>query len=365
MNSTFQNSGRRCFSIGIFFTLIIIGLFLDRCRLPSSTVSRPTCAARRRAARPRTCRGLPPCSPRFLGYNPVCSTWLGAGTLASLPAPQPAGAARPQLLPVAHLGALQARPRRRLRLRVLACPGGRRGRRGCGAASNGPPTQADEDAADAAAIEAGTEDVPNGPEPVAGPVTTAPGTILDRSCCASGRFAKRTGVTTGTLRYWEEQGVLRPVEKQPQQAVEALYFRRRGRPHHHIRELQDLLAFTLARSESPSTPKTPSTSCAARTAPVPPPRVRRCLLGDAIAANEPAARACRRPPRAGWRAVPAECRREGRPALAPPGPASSMPSSKVAGQLHRDAALNLVVSACVTLPDTAHGWAPDGGCGVR
>ncbi len=83
MNSTFQNSGQ-VLSIGIFFTLMIVGLSTT---LPSSLYHGlvaqgvPSGAARQAA-------DLPPVSTlfaAFLGYNPV-QHLLGAHVLASLPA---------------------------------------------------------------------------------------------------------------------------------------------------------------------------------------------------------------------------------------------------------------------------------------
>jgi DNA-binding transcriptional MerR regulator len=59
-----------------------------------------------------------------------------------------------------------------------------------------------------------------------------------------GEVAKLTGLTTRTLRYWEEQGLLRPSGRR--QSGERFYtavdMTRVGR----IRDLQDLLGFSLA-----------------------------------------------------------------------------------------------------------------------
>ncbi len=85
MNSTFQNSGQ-VLSIGVFFTLMIIGLSAT---LPSALYHGllahgvPAAAAHRAA-------GLPPVSTlfaAFLGYSPV-SHLLGPGVLSHLPAAQ-------------------------------------------------------------------------------------------------------------------------------------------------------------------------------------------------------------------------------------------------------------------------------------
>jgi hypothetical protein len=87
MNSTFQNSGQ-VLSIGIFFTLMIIGLSTT---LPSALYSGlvahgvPSAAAHRAA-------GLPPVSTlfaAFLGYSPMAHL-LGQTVLSHLPASQQA-----------------------------------------------------------------------------------------------------------------------------------------------------------------------------------------------------------------------------------------------------------------------------------
>ena len=70
MNQTFQNSAQ-VLSIGIFFTLMIVGLSAT---LPH-TLAAGLAGARRPGRRPRTQVGhLPPVSvlfAAFLGYNPV------------------------------------------------------------------------------------------------------------------------------------------------------------------------------------------------------------------------------------------------------------------------------------------------------
>ena len=82
MNTTFQNSAQ-VLSIGIFFTLMIVGLSAT---LPAQRLL-PGCWPT--ACRPRWPTGrrhLPPVSTlfaAFLGYNPI-QHLLGAGTLAHL-----------------------------------------------------------------------------------------------------------------------------------------------------------------------------------------------------------------------------------------------------------------------------------------
>ena len=82
MNQTFQNSAQ-VLSIGIFFTLMIIGLVLE----PAACADRRPRGARRRGVAPRTpSRSLPPVSilfAAFLGYNPIQSL-LGHHALAAL-----------------------------------------------------------------------------------------------------------------------------------------------------------------------------------------------------------------------------------------------------------------------------------------
>ena len=93
MNQTFQNSAQ-VLSIGIFFTLMIIGLSSDA----AAHAERRPAGARRAGGRPRTSVAtLPPVSilfAAFLGYNPI-EHLVGADVLAALPAPRPGRADRP------------------------------------------------------------------------------------------------------------------------------------------------------------------------------------------------------------------------------------------------------------------------------
>src|SRR5271156_5059228 len=59
-----------------------------------------------------------------------------------------------------------------------------------------------------------------------------------------GELAKRAGVTTRTLRYWEEIGLLSPSRHG--ESSERLYTEDEVDRVKHIRELQDLLGLTLA-----------------------------------------------------------------------------------------------------------------------
>ena len=74
MNTTFQNSAQ-VLSIGIFFTLMIVGLSASLPRA-STTGSSPTGCRRRRPPGSRTCRPSRPCL-RPSSATTRCSTWSG------------------------------------------------------------------------------------------------------------------------------------------------------------------------------------------------------------------------------------------------------------------------------------------------
>jgi DNA-binding transcriptional MerR regulator len=59
-----------------------------------------------------------------------------------------------------------------------------------------------------------------------------------------GELAKRAGVTTRTLRYWEEFGLVKPTDHRD--SGERLYSSASLDRVAHIRELQELLGLTLA-----------------------------------------------------------------------------------------------------------------------
>ena len=109
MNSTFQNAAQ-VLSIGIFFTLMILGLSAT---LPTTLYHGlvahgvPSATANRAAH-------LPPVSTlfaAFLGYNPIQHI-VGPSVLAHLPPGQAAALHRAQLLPRAHLEAVRQRAAR-------------------------------------------------------------------------------------------------------------------------------------------------------------------------------------------------------------------------------------------------------------
>jgi DNA-binding transcriptional MerR regulator len=59
-----------------------------------------------------------------------------------------------------------------------------------------------------------------------------------------GELAKRAGLTTRTLRYWEECGLVKPTDHRF--SGERLYSKAQLERVIHIRELQELLGLTLA-----------------------------------------------------------------------------------------------------------------------
>ena len=92
MNQTFQNSAQ-VISIGIFFTLMIIGLASTLPGTLSAAGSKRTASLT--PPRPRVGQ-TPPISvlfAAFLGYNPI-EHLVGAGALHSLAAARPGGAHR-------------------------------------------------------------------------------------------------------------------------------------------------------------------------------------------------------------------------------------------------------------------------------
>jgi len=64
------------------------------------------------------------------------------------------------------------------------------------------------------------------------------------TCLRIGELAKRAGLTTRTLRYWEELGLVTPTDHR--YSGERLYSKVELERVGHIRELQDLLGLTLA-----------------------------------------------------------------------------------------------------------------------
>ena len=74
---------------------------------------------------------------------------------------------------------------------------------------------------------------------------TPPGTAQDTTgVIPIGELAQRTGVTTRTLRYWEELGLLRPSGHRS--GGERLYLPTDMARVTRIRDLQELLGFSLA-----------------------------------------------------------------------------------------------------------------------
>ena len=131
MNSTFQNSGQ-VLSIGIFFTLMIIGLSRTSAPRALPRAARPGRRERRRPPRRRHCRRSRRSSPSFLGYNPMVHL-LGAHVLAC---PQPrARADRPgsTVLPDHHSRRRSSRVFTRRSTSRRSSARSRRSPRGCAA----------------------------------------------------------------------------------------------------------------------------------------------------------------------------------------------------------------------------------------
>jgi len=97
-----------------------------------------------------------------------------------------------------------------------------------------------------------------------------------------GDLAKETGVTTRTLRYWEEIGLLQPSGHR---GSERLYSTAERERVTHIRELQNLLGLTLAEIHDVLASED-TLERARRAARADAPTEKRLgLLADAIAAN--------------------------------------------------------------------------------
>jgi DNA-binding transcriptional MerR regulator len=102
-----------------------------------------------------------------------------------------------------------------------------------------------------------------------------------------GEVAKLTGLTTRTLRYWEELGLLRPTDRRG--SGERVYSPADMARVSRIRDLQDLLGFSLA--EIPAVLDIEDVDVLDRVRSElrsgdPSPQRRRELLDEAIAAND-------------------------------------------------------------------------------
>ena len=119
MNSTFLNAAS-VFSIGIFFTLMIVGL---AAKPPRRAADGTRGARRRRGRRDAARRQLPPVvdlSPRSSATT-RSSTLLGPHVLAGLSAPDHAAAHRPLLLPAADRGAVPTGLHWAFAFAIVAC----------------------------------------------------------------------------------------------------------------------------------------------------------------------------------------------------------------------------------------------------
>ena len=127
MNQTFQNSAQ-VLSIGIFFTLMIIGLARQPAGGDDERPARPTASPRppRTQRRPPAAgldpvRRVPRLQPDPAPARPACRSRAHA--------PRPRGADRPLVLPAPDLGAVPRRAARGVRVRDHRLPAG-----GCGVA---------------------------------------------------------------------------------------------------------------------------------------------------------------------------------------------------------------------------------------
>ena len=124
MNQTFQNSAQ-VLSVGIFFTLMILGLSATLPHTMASGLEAHGVSAH--AA--QHAANLPPVSilfAAFLGYNPI-QHLLGSSVAQPAAGAHAGGAHRPLVLPAADLGAVPQRTARGVRVRDRRLPG-RRGR---------------------------------------------------------------------------------------------------------------------------------------------------------------------------------------------------------------------------------------------
>lgn len=115
-----------------------------------------------------------------------------------------------------------------------------------------------------------------------GEVTLATGDVL-----RIGELAQRTGVTTRTLRYWEELGLIHPSDHRS--GGERLYLPTDMARVTRIRDLQELLGFSLAEVrvvlETEDIDALDRVRSEFRWGDADPAR-RRLLLADAVEANE-------------------------------------------------------------------------------
>lgn len=103
-----------------------------------------------------------------------------------------------------------------------------------------------------------------------------------------GEVAKLTGLTTRTLRYWEELGLLRPSGRR--ESGERFYSSEDMARISRIRDLQDLLGFSLAEVravlDTADVEVLDRVRSEFRSGKPPPPARQRKLLDEAIAAND-------------------------------------------------------------------------------
>ncbi len=220
-------------------------------------------AARHHVPRPgrrgRACRcGRPGGAPspgvhlvrRFLGVQPDAAP-AGHGRAVPSPGGPRRGDHGPKLLPQPHLGALPARAPRRVRLRHHRLPRGgggivvagrevrvRRARRaGAPARRHRPPNAR----ARGRGGPRGQGNAMTVRRDIGDPAPSNGGT---GDTLRIGEVAKLCGVTTRTLRYWEEIGLLEPSSQR--HGGERVYSGPQAERARRIRELQELVGFSLA-----------------------------------------------------------------------------------------------------------------------
>jgi DNA-binding transcriptional MerR regulator len=100
-----------------------------------------------------------------------------------------------------------------------------------------------------------------------------------------GEAARRSGVTTRTLRYWEEIGLLSPKGREGRAGSERLYMAADLARASRIKELQDLLGFSLCEIKAVLEADDVVEALRAAAQASAEPKVQLALLDDAIEAN--------------------------------------------------------------------------------
>ena len=187
MNQTFQNSAQ-VLSIGIFFTLMIVGLAATLPHTMASGLKAHGVSPAAPSTSPR-CRRCRSCSPRSSATT-RSRAWSGTHALSALPAHDHAALTGRAFFPQLISGPFRERPARRVRVRDHRLPG-RRGRVAAarrplparrGRAARRPTTRG------AACTLSGTASRPSGCRPA----TTRPSPSTRSATC---RASRRAGCT--------------------------------------------------------------------------------------------------------------------------------------------------------------------------